>query len=46
MCATRFIERYWRPVNTPLLDEDGHLAFLLHQVEDVTAEVLALPAAN
>jgi PAS domain-containing protein len=42
----RFVERYWRPVNTPLLDGDGRLMFLLHQVEDVTAEVLALPAAN
>lgn len=42
----RFVERYWRPVNTPLLDEDERLVFLLHHVENVTAEVLALPAAS
>jgi PAS domain-containing protein len=42
----RFIEHYWRTLNTPLLDEDGRLKFLVHHVEDVTAEVLALPAAS
>jgi PAS domain-containing protein len=39
----RFVERYWRPVNTPLLDEEGHLIFLLHHVEDVTDEMLRQP---
>jgi PAS domain-containing protein len=37
-----FVERHWRPVNTPLFDEDGRLRYLLHQVEDVTAAVKAL----
>jgi PAS domain-containing protein len=32
-----YIEKYWRPSNTPILDDDGKLTFLLHQVEDVTA---------
>lgn len=32
--------RYWRPLNTPLLDEDGRLVLLLHAVEEATADVL------
>lgn len=36
-----FVQRYWRPRNTPIFDEDGGLLFLLHQVDDVTEEVLA-----
>jgi PAS domain-containing protein len=36
----RFVERYWRPLNTPLLNEEGRLIFLLHHVEDVTEAVL------
>jgi hypothetical protein len=31
--------RYWRPVNTPLYDDAGHLIFLLHVVEEVAAGV-------
>ncbi|QHO72499.1 diguanylate cyclase [Bradyrhizobium sp. CCBAU 051011] len=34
-----FIERHWQPINTPIHDRDGHLIFLLHHVEDVTAQV-------
>jgi PAS domain-containing protein len=34
-----FVERYWRPRNTPISDEDGHVLYLLHHVEDVTDEV-------
>ncbi len=37
----RFVERYWRPVNTPVLDDDGRLVYLLHHVEDVTSDVEA-----
>jgi PAS domain-containing protein len=37
----RFVERHWRPVNTPLLDDGGSVAYLLHHVEDVTDEVAA-----
>lgn len=35
-----FVERYWSPVNSPVLDEKGRLLYLLHQVEDVTDKVL------
>lgn len=31
-----FEERYWSPVNTPVLDEAGEVAYLIHRVEDVT----------
>ncbi len=31
-----FEERYWSPVNAPLLDERGDVRLLLHRVEDVT----------
>ncbi|MEW6777830.1 MAG: ATP-binding protein [Bdellovibrionota bacterium] len=31
-----FEERYWSPVNTPVLGPDGKLAYIIHRVEDVT----------
>ena len=31
-----FVERYWSPVNTPVLDDRGNVAYLVHRVEDVT----------
>lgn len=34
-----FIERYWSPVNVPVLAEDGELRYIIHRVEDVTAFV-------
>lgn len=37
-----FEERYWSPINSPVLDPaDGHLMFIIHRVEDVTDYVLA-----
>ena len=36
-----FVERYWQSINTPVRDAGGRLVCLLHNVEDVTAEVLA-----
>jgi hypothetical protein len=36
-----FIERHWRPINSPVHDAGGQLICLLHHVEDVTEEVLA-----
>ncbi len=36
-----FVERYWQPLNTPLFGEDDELIFLLHQVVDVTDQVIA-----
>jgi len=33
-----FVEKYWRPVNSPVLDENGNLMFILNRVLDVTAK--------
>ena len=32
----RFVERWWRPVNSPVLGDDGDVELILHSVEDVT----------
>ncbi|MFF7969852.1 SpoIIE family protein phosphatase [Streptomyces sp. NPDC007905] len=34
-----FEERWWSPVNTPVLRPDGQVAWIIHRVEDVTAFV-------
>src|SRR5438034_9224117 len=34
-----FEERYWSPVNSPVLGADGNVAYIIHRVEDVTAFV-------
>ena len=34
-----FEERYWSPVNSPVLGADGKVAYIIHRVEDVTAFV-------
>jgi len=39
-----FVERYWKPVNTPVFSSDGRLVYLLHHVEDVTAHMLRFRA--
>jgi signal transduction histidine kinase/CheY-like chemotaxis protein len=31
-----FEERYWSPKNTPVLNEAGELAYIIHRVQDVT----------
>ncbi len=31
-----FEERYWSPLNAPVLNADGTLAFIIHRVDDVT----------
>jgi hypothetical protein len=36
----KFVERYWRAVNTAVFDGGGRLIYLLHRVEDVTREAL------
>jgi len=33
-----FVERYWQSLNSPVLNEDGELAFILHRVIDITAK--------
>lgn len=32
-----FEERYWSPVNTPVLSKDQEVKYIIHRVEDVTA---------
>ncbi|MFF4117359.1 PP2C family protein-serine/threonine phosphatase [Streptomyces sp. NPDC001714] len=34
-----FEERWWSPVNTPVLGPDGEVTYIIHRVEDVTAFV-------
>jgi PAS domain S-box-containing protein len=31
-----FEERYWSPLNSPVLGPDGEIAYIIHRVEDVT----------
>ena len=31
-----FEERYWSPVNTPVIGSDGRVRYIIHRVEDVT----------
>jgi signal transduction histidine kinase len=31
-----FVERYWSPINTPVLRANGQLTHIIHRVEDVT----------
>ena len=35
----RVEERLWSPVNAPVLDDDGEVAFIVHHVEDVTGQL-------
>jgi signal transduction histidine kinase/ActR/RegA family two-component response regulator len=37
----RFEERYWSPINTPIVGADGTIAHLIHRVQDVTEFVLS-----
>jgi signal transduction histidine kinase len=34
-----FEERFWSPMNSPVLDERGRLEYIIHRVEDVTEYV-------
>ena len=35
----RFEKRYWSPINSPVLDQEGRLTNIIHQAIDVTARV-------
>ena len=37
----KFVERHWQPINSPIHDRDRLLIYLLHHVEDVTADMLS-----
>ncbi|MBA3706620.1 MAG: histidine kinase, partial [Bacteroidetes bacterium] len=30
-----FIQGYWKALNTPILNENGEIAFIMHSIEDV-----------
>jgi PAS domain-containing protein len=32
----RYVPRYWRVVNTPVLDEEGFVRLIINQVDDLT----------
>lgn len=38
--AGNFVRRHWRPVNTPVLDDDGRLLYILHSARELTDEEL------
>jgi PAS domain S-box-containing protein len=38
-----FEERYWSPINSPVLGPDGQVEYLIHRVEDVTEFVRQKP---
>jgi PAS domain S-box-containing protein len=40
-----FEERFWSPLNTPILDDHGELRWIVHRVEDVT-ELVRLRASD
>ena len=40
-----FIEKHWSPRNSPILDENGEVRWIIHRVYDVTSAVLH-PEAN
>jgi PAS domain S-box-containing protein len=39
-----FIQKYWLPTNTPVLNELGEIDYIIHKVEDVTAQQQAKQA--
>lgn len=41
-----FEERYWSPVNKPVFNAAGELAWIIHRVEDVTSLVQSRTRAN
>ena len=40
-----FEVRWWSPLNSPVFDTEGRVRHIIHQVEDVTAEMLERQAA-
>lgn len=41
-----FEERWWSPINTPILAPDGTVEWIIHRVEDVTAFIKARAAGK
>jgi len=40
-----FEERYWSPINSPVLSSDNEVRYIIHRVEDVTAFMQQRPLA-
>ncbi len=38
--ANHFEVKYWSPVNSPVFDQTGELAYIIHRVEDITEFIL------
>ena len=34
----KFISKYWKPVNTPVINDQGQVQYIIHKVEDVTMQ--------
>ncbi len=43
--SDEFEVRYWKPLNSPVLNASGDVVYIIHCVEDVTEEVLQQQAA-
>ncbi|MFI1717552.1 PP2C family protein-serine/threonine phosphatase [Streptomyces litmocidini] len=43
--AGTFEERWWSPINTPVLGPDGQVTWIIHRVEDVTEFVRSRPTS-
>ena len=37
----RWVEHFWSPINAPVLDAEGHVALIVHRVEEVTELIRA-----
>jgi two-component system, sensor histidine kinase len=44
--GNEFVERYWQPLNTPVLNEDNEVEYIIHNVTDVTETEKGKDALN
>ncbi|EDM38004.1 sensor histidine kinase with PAS signal sensor domains [Pedobacter sp. BAL39] len=45
-CPGKFIQRYWDPSHTPILDEDGDIQYIIQLATNVTDQVLTRRALD
>lgn len=43
---SEFESRYWSPVNSPVLDEDNNVKYIIHRIKDVTEFIQLKQAGN
>lgn len=36
-----FVERFWEVTNSPVFDDDGNILYIIHNLQDVTAQIRA-----